>query len=475
MADSATLQAILRVDFYSFVQKVFGEVVPGEMFVGNWHLQALCFALQEFAERRRTRQIIAIPPRSLKSIAASVALPAWILGRDATAKIIAVSYSQTLADQFSAMTRQVMKSEWYRALFPLTQLSDTKDTESYFRTTVGGYRYTTSILGTLTGTGGNFIIIDDPSKPEDMFSQVKRSSLLNWYDQTLLSRLNDKRNDGIAIVMQRLHENDLIGHVSARENWALLKLAAIAEGDERIQLSAERWHRRKAGELLFPQREPREVLDALKYTMGARAFSAQYNQNPLPLEGGVIEWGWFHMFTELPPGPTRIVQSWDCASKDKLTSDYSVCITAALIGEHYLILDIFRRRLNFPELLAESKRLAMHWQAEEILIEDAAAGTQLIQSLRLARPSRMPLPKAVPVKDDKMTRMHAASAPVEQGRVSLLAGAPWLGDFQAELLQFPVGKHDDQVDAFSQLIGREERRRANPSRIVCKPMFNYRK
>lgn len=473
MTDPAILQAILRSDFYSFVQKVFAEVVPGEDYVGNWHLQALCFALQEFAERKRTRQLVAIPPRSLKSIAASVALPAWILGHDPSAKIIAVSYSQALADQFSAMTRQVMKSDWYRALFPLARLSENKDTESYFRTTAGGYRYATSILGTLTGMGGNFIIIDDPAKPDDMMSEAKRATLLNWYDQTLLSRLNDKKNDGIAIIMQRLHENDLIGHVSAREQWELLKLPAIAEVDQRFQISSHRWYMRKAGELLFPQREPREVLDVLKQTMGARAFSAQYNQNPLPLEGGVIEWKWFSMFTELPQEPRRVVQSWDCASKDKLSSDYSVCITAALIGEHYFILDVFRRRLNFPELLAEAKRLAALRRADEILIEDAAAGIQLIQSLRLDRPCRMPLPRAVSVKGDKMTRMHAASLPVEQGRVSLLAGSPWIEDFQAELLQFPVGRHDDQIDAFSQLIGREERRRANPSRMFMKPMFSY--
>ena len=181
MSDVAVLNAMLRDDLYLFVQRMFREVAPGEQLVPNWHLEAMCHALLEIGQKRRRRQIIEVPPRSLKSVCASVGLVAWLLGHDPTRKIICVSYSQDLASQFSAMTRQVMKSSWYRAVFPRTAISGEKDTERYFKTTAGGSRDSTSVGGTLTGKGADLIIVDDPGKPDEMISEVQRGAVNDWF------------------------------------------------------------------------------------------------------------------------------------------------------------------------------------------------------------------------------------------------------------------------------------------------------
>lgn len=474
MTDMAVLNAMLRDDLYLFVQRMFREVAPGEQLVPNWHLEAMCHALLEIGQKRRRRQIIEVPPRSLKTICASVGLVAWLLGHDPTRKIICVSYSQDLASRFSAMTRQVMKSDWYRSVFPATQLSADKDTERYFRTTAGGYRDSTSISGTLTGKGADLIIVDDPGKPDEMLSEVQRATVNDWFDRTLITRLNNKQRDGILIVMQRLHAEDLAGHVRTRGHWDILTIPAIATGDERIPLGHGRWHQRKVGELLDPLREPKEVLDTTKESIGGYAFSAQYQQEPLPPDGSVIEWRWFRTYLEPPDlKRARIVQSWDCASKNTEFNDYSVCTTWAVLGTDYYLLDIFRKRLNFPELVAAAKVEGERWRPAEVLIEDAAAGIQLIQTLRLERPTQMPHPIHIKPEGDKLTRAHTASRAIEQGRVLLPMMAIWLDDFRIELIQFPTGRHDDQIDSMSQFLGREERNRLRGPAIQVVPMYDH--
>jgi predicted phage terminase large subunit-like protein len=472
MSSLPVLQAVLRLDFYSFVERTFREVAPGEAFSGNWHIEAMCHALVGIGTKATRRQIIEVPPRSLKTICSSVALVAWLLGHDPTRKIICVSYSQELAALFSAMTRRVMKSEWYKDLFPGTVISAEKDTERYFRTTAGGYRDSTSVGGTLTGKGADLIIIDDPSKPEEASSEAQRTSVNDWFDRTLVTRLNNKRTDGILIVMQRLHAEDLAGHVRSRDKWDILTIPAIAVSHERTRLGDRRWHERLPGDVIDPSRDPRDILDSIKTAIGSYAFSAQYQQEPLPADGSVIEWSWFRSY-DTPPdrSAARVVQSWDCASKNTEFSDYSVCTTWAIVGHDYYLLDMFRRRLNFPELLAAVIAEAERHSPAEILIEDAAAGIQLCQYLRLERPTRMPEPKAVKPERDKVTRAHTISHVIEQGRVFLPINAPWLEGLRTELIQFPFGRHDDQIDSITQFLGRVEAQRLRGAAVQVVPMF----
>jgi hypothetical protein len=200
------------------------------------------------------RLIITIPPRHLKSICTSVALPAFILGHDPTRKIICVSYLQELAVKHANDCRTVMNSDWYRRAFPGTKVDPGKNTETEVMTTQRGFRLSTSVGGTLTGRGGNLIIIDDPIKPTDAMSDTTRERLVQWCGTTLLSRLDDKERDAIILVMQRLHVGDLAGHFLTQGGWQNLNLPAIAEIEERIEIGPGRYHTRKVGELLHPAR-----------------------------------------------------------------------------------------------------------------------------------------------------------------------------------------------------------------------------
>ena len=176
----------------------------------TWHL-AQCL------DGNIRRRLITVPPRHLKSICASVAFPAWALGHDPSLRIIAASYSTELARKHALDCRAVLESSWYKDVFPGTRLHRDKNTELEFMTSRRGFRLATSIGGTLTGRGGNLIIIDDPMKPADAQSETRRRTVAQWFDSTLYSRLDNKADDRIVLIMQRLHMDDLVGHVLEQE------------------------------------------------------------------------------------------------------------------------------------------------------------------------------------------------------------------------------------------------------------------
>ena len=311
------LRVFLRQDLCAFVQKVFETVNPGVTFSQNWSTEAVTHALQKVVNGSSTRLIINIPPRNLKSICASVALPAFLLGHDPTRKLICVSYSDDLAAKFSNDCRAVMRSEWYRRTFPRTRIDKAKDTESEVRTTERGYRLATSVGGTLTGRGGDVIIIDDPIKPQDAQSKSVRDKTIQWYENTLLSRLDDKVHGAIVLVMQRLHLDDLAGHLLERGGFDHLCLPAIAEEQETIELGHGRVHVRQRDDVLDPLREPLSALERQRTSMTPLVFSAQFQQSPIPLEGNLIKREWIRYFGgNPPPNPgDYFVISWDTAMK----------------------------------------------------------------------------------------------------------------------------------------------------------------
>ena len=225
-------------------------------------------------------------------------------------------------------------------------------------------------------------------------------------------------------------------------DWVHLNPPTIAVTDEHIVLPHGRILGRRAGEVLQPAREPLSVLEELRRSMGSAAFSAQYQQDPLPDEGHIVKWSWFRPYSVIPaPQPgDRIVQSWDTASKAGQIHDRSVCTTWLWRGNDHYLLDVLRLRLDYPALRRRVVAEARRWAAETVLIEDRGSGTQLIQDLR-AEGFLRPIP--VPASADKTTHMHTVSALLEVGHVLLPEQAPWLDDFRAELLQFPHGRHDD--------------------------------
>jgi hypothetical protein len=289
MVPPEIIAALLRSDPGSFVHKSFESLCPDQRFVPGFYVGAIVYQLERLRRGEITRLIINMPPRSLKSLIASVAFPAFVLGHDPTQRIICVSYSSELAYRFSNDFRALIDQPWYRAVFPHTRVGPYKNSEAEVELTRRGLRLATSTGGTLTGRGGNLIIVDDPLKPQDALSEPKRKAVNEWFSNTLLSRLDDKRTGKILIVMQRLHMDDLTGFVlDHSDSWTVLSLPAIAEQHQTIQLPFG-VHHRCPGDLLAPEREPQQVLDDMRRALGSDVFSAQYQQSPIPPGGAMIK------------------------------------------------------------------------------------------------------------------------------------------------------------------------------------------
>lgn len=441
--------ASLRSDVLTFVHRCFHQLVPGEKFTPEWHLEAIAHRLEQMRHGEIRRLIINMPPRSLKSIIASVAFPAFLLGHDPRKKIVCASYSHDLALKHAADCRAVLTSNWYRSVFQRTRIG-AKDTQAELITTERGGRLTTSVGGTLTGRGGDIVVIDDPLKAQDAHSEPERAKVNQWFTTTLLSRLNDKRTGAIVVVMQRVHMDDLTGYLlrEGGEDWTVLSLPAIAEVEENIPLLGKRVHCRRVDEVLS-SREPRQVLEALRRDMGSDAFQAQYQQEPVPPGGVTIKRQWLKYYKEPPTGPGLwwVVQSWDTAAKGGPQNDWSVCTTWlwSLEDTRWFLIDLWRERVDYPTLKKKVIELAQKHRARQILIEDTSTATALIQELRFQVHGLT----AVKPDGDKRSRLAIASAKFEAGQVLFPERAPWLSDLLTELLSFPNGRHDDQVDSIS--------------------------
>jgi len=367
--------------------------------------------------------------------------------------LIVVSYSADLAIKHGNDFRTVVNSAEYHAIFPGMRISTMKNTQTEVVTTLNGFRLAISIDGALTGRGGDIIIIDDPIAALAALSQKSREHVVNWYSNTLLSRLDDKQDGAIVLVMQRLHEDDLAGVLlRASDEWTVLSLPAIAEEDEEIPIGNGQIYFRHADDVLHPERESREVLESLRAQLGPEIYEAQYQQRPVAPGGAMIKRDWIRRYDQLPKsGP--IIQSWDVANKQGEENDYSVCTTWLVHENRYYLIDVLRGRFDFPTLRTKVSQHAELHKASQILIEDAGFGTALIQELKTAHFSVI----AVKPEYDKKIRMAIQSSKFSNGQVFFPKESPWLRDLEGELFAFPNGRHDDQVDSISQALGYKSR------------------
>jgi predicted phage terminase large subunit-like protein len=446
--------ALLRNDLFAFIHRAFCDLNPQTLFGPAAYIELLASRLEDCRAGRIRRLIVNLPPRSLKSHCCSIAFISWLLGHNPAIQIIAASYGQDLADKLARDTRTLMEADWYRALFP-TRLSARKAVND-FTTTAGGTRMATSVGGVLTGRGADVIVIDDPLKPDQALSDVGRKAVNEWYENTLLSRLNNKRTGCIIIVMQRLHQDDLVGHVLPQDDWTVLSFPSIAEELECIPFSTPYGLRRffrQPGEALHPERESVAEYEAMRRRIGLYNFSSQYQQRPIPISGNLVkrEWLRFYGADDQPRRFARIVQSWDTAAKTSELNDYSVCTTWGLDKDNFYLVDVFRKRLNYPDLKRAIVSQADIFDANQIVIEDKSSGTQLIQDLYNDR-VRNVVEYKPPPGADKVMRLHACSDRFENGRVLLPRNAPWLDEYILELIGFPGTKHDDQVDSTTQAL-----------------------
>jgi predicted phage terminase large subunit-like protein len=466
---------IYRQDLLAFIHRSFLELNPAATFEHNWHQELIAQSLEDVAYGHCKRLIINVPPRHLKSHSASIAFPAWFLGRFPDKQVACVSYAQDFSDTLARHSRRLMDSIFYQALFD-TRISRKRDTVADFETTRGGFRFSTSVGGVFTGRGADVIVIDDPLKADEALSDARRESVNNWFDNTLRGRLNRQIEGTIIIVMQRLHANDLVAHVQKTEDWRVLSFSAIAEEDESYEIRTPyqtcQFHR-KATDILQPALTPRPVLETLRKAMTPYHFAAQYQQNPQPPSGNIVKRDWLKFYTpeEKPDSFGTILQSWDTAIKDTELANFSVCTTWGVKDRKAYLLDVFRKKLLFPDLKRSVQSLAELHDATVVLIEDTSSGSSLIQQLRAEGLSKVqPAPS---LDGNKIMRLYGQTPMIEGGFVLFPKWADWLDTYLSEMLSFPSSHYDDQVDSTVYALAWIAENPRWPGNLIKRPWINY--
>lgn len=449
---AANMALLLRTDLSAYVHRAFLELYPGTPFLTAHYIRAICHTLERVERGEVRRLLLLLPPRHLKSHCASVAFSTWFLGHHPSKSVVGASYNADLAQTFSGLARRLIESRWHQAVFPNLALDPRKASAEELRIRHhGGRRLATSVGGTFTGKGADLIIIDDPMKADDAFSETRRDDVYGWITSTVISRFNDPKTGALIVVAQRLHVDDLPGRLIAAGGWEVLELPAIATAPAKVKIGQRASWNREIGDLLHPERIDLETLEGIRRELGSVAFNAQYQQRPAPAEGNLIRTEWFGTYDKvLPRNQYEVVlQSWDPAAVPGSTNDYSVCITLGLIGSHIDILHVHRQRHNFPDLQRAALQLRKTWLPNLIVIETSHTGFALKQDLekRRFREVRGHNPKGT-----KEERMATLTPMMERGEVRLTGSAPWLDPFLEECGQFPNGKFDDQVDALSQAL-----------------------
>jgi predicted phage terminase large subunit-like protein len=444
----AVLYALLSQNLSAFIQKSFNHLSPNNQYLHNWHIDAISDYLNAVESGDIQRLIINMPPRFMKSIAVSQAWTAYLLGRNPSTQIIVASYSSNLSSQLSVSTRELIRSDWYARTFSDLKLASDLNRQEWFKTTQNGHRYATSVGGTITGFGGDYLILDDPVNPADAMSDTMRESANRWIGSSFLNRANNPKTAKIVCVMQRLHENDVSGYLEGLGGFEVLKLPVEFERKTFIE-TPKKTFEVEAGEFLHAERLGKVEVDALKAGMGSYSFAGQYMQNPAPAGGGIIKKQWINPIITKPLSYDAIYHSWDTASKANAGSDYSgLTIWGVHQNKHHLLV-AFKKQMEYPELRDKVIKYANQYPPDTILLEDKASGIALAQDL--IRNTKLPIITITPIKD-KITRLSNTTQLFEGGRVLIDAESDWAEDYIHQLITFPNAKNDDLVDSTSQYL-----------------------
>jgi len=411
------------------------------------HLIALAEALENVERGELKRLIVLMPPRHGKSELISLRFPCWYLAKHPEDYMVQAGYAESIALTHSRKARDIFISPEMVRLFPDIHhrperpgqevVIPERQAAHEWGTKQGGSYYAVGIGGGLTGRGFDVGIIDDPVKDEEeASSQTIRDKVWDWYQKVFRTRAEP--DAAIIVVMTRWHPEDLVGRLlkQAREDpasdqWEVLHFPAIRDG-----------------EALWPERYPLGVLENIRSSIGGRAFESLYQGNPTVAEGQIIKREWWQYFRQ-PPSFTRKLHSWDTAFKDKTQNDYSVCTVWGEAQNGYYLLDVWRGKVEFPELKKVAIALYDRDLPGVVIVEDKASGQSLIQELQ--RNTRIPV-LPVKVDRDKVARAYAATPTIEAGKVFLPESAPWLFDYIEELSAFPNSEFDDQVDSTTQAL-----------------------
>lgn len=405
--------------------------------------------LKQVEDKQSPRLMIQVPPRHGKSRLASQEFPAWLLGHHPEWEIITSSYAVSLPVDFSRNIRERLRDETYKATFPKTMLHPESQSVESWRTTDGGGFLAAGVGGPITGKGAHVLVIDDPIKnAEEAESQTIRNAIWNWYTSTAYTRLAP--GGGILIIQTRWHTDDLSGRVEQQmteedgEPWEIVRYPAIALEDERF---------RKAGDALHPERYDIDSLERIKKAVGPRTWNALYMQNPVPDEGAYFTRSMIRTY-EKAPELLDIYNTWDLAVGQKQQNDWSVGVKWGVdSNDNIYVLDVLRGRFDAAELVdhildmwKSAKTQACGIEEGQIKLTLGPFLEQRVKERRMHSFHHVPLK---PGRQDKVARARTLQGRMRQGQVYFPEQANWMDKLLDELLAFPFGKHDDQVDGLA--------------------------
>lgn len=446
-----------------FVKGMWHIVEPATPLIWNWSMDAICDHVQAHLERKLGKQnlLIAVPPGSSKSTIVSVGAPAWKWIRNPAWRAIFASTNEGVSVRDSLKCRSVLDSQWYRETFDVKwHFAPDQNLKTLYKNNRTGFRQAITCGSRIIGERGDDLFIDDPLDAAHAHRKVERDDKINWYDLGYANRLNDLEMGGRCVVMQRLHAEDLIAHILEIDGDNTCYLCIPQEWDERRRyFTPLGWTdpRKADGELMFPQRFSAPVLVREKARLGTSGYAGQHQQLPSDSEGEVFKRGHAQFIVPssiLPATVSRSMISWDTAVKDGQQNDYSVSLVGTEFDRGIFISECIREKMKYPALKETAKLQASRVPVSALLIEDKQSGQQLIQELQ--QYTSLPI-VPVQVGTDKVSRAWAVVPYWEANRVFFPCDEngipePWVEEFLAELYAFPKAAHDDQVDAFTQLL-----------------------
>jgi predicted phage terminase large subunit-like protein len=436
-----------------FVEAAWHVVEPDKEFVPNWHIDALCEELEAVTRGDVKRLIINIPPGCMKSLIVSVFWPAWEWTFWPSLRYLCASFDQDLVIRDNMKVRDIVQSQWYRENWPDVELTGDQNAKEKFANVRGGWRRGTTVKGGGTGEHPDRIVIDDPHSAKQAKSKVEREAANTWFDSTISTR-GLTRDVAIVVIMQRLHEEDLTGHLlkknEATKSWRHVKIPMEYELPKEGQRTSYSYDpRRKAGELLWPQLVTVEKLRVLKIELGQYGVSGQLQQRPSPQGGGIFKRAWFVPVQAAPAVVVKRVRGWDTASTEG-GGDYTAGVKISRDKDGIFYIEHVARGQWSPADVDKNIRNTAVMDGKKTAIREEQEGGSAGKAVTGTRARDLAGfdYRGVAVTGDKETRATPLRAQAEAGNVRIVVG-PWNEEYLDELEMFPNGVNDDQVDGSS--------------------------
>tara|TARA_R110002051_G_scaffold324662_1_gene423013 strand:+ start:438 stop:1883 length:1446 start_codon:yes stop_codon:yes gene_type:complete len=454
---------LCEISFYEFFKKAWHIVEPSIELSTNWHHKYLCDILQEEAERiiankPKTRDIIInIPFRSTKSLLVTVMFPVWAWIKNPKFRFITASYSADLSIEHATRSRDIITATWFKDRWgDIFHIKKDQNLKARYENNFLGVRRATSVGGTVTGQGGDFLLVDDPVSPQHAASEVERENANEWYRTTFYSRLNNPLTGIRIIIMQRIHDNDLsgflLGNGNSRLKYNHICIPAELSDDLKPKILKDNYDE---DGLFWKDRFSRDILDDYKQALGTYGYAGQLMQTPTPLNSGMIRSDWFKIDQyKHTTEQTAVDFVIDPAYTANEKNDPSALLAYTFKDNKWQIIDCVNVYKEFPELV----KFIPQWVAKNgytnrsrVYVEPKASGKSIVQTLK--KETGLNVREDKPPSKDKVARVQDISASLETGRVSLLKG-DWNEEFLQQLVKFPSAKHDDMVDCLVMAINK---------------------